>query len=1734
MERLLGSWQAILDAMTSNVHASTERLPMVSTDERRRVLVEWNLTAAAYPRERCIHDLFTAQVQRSEDAIAVTYGSQSLTYAELNRRSNQLGRYLMHQGVGLDRVVGVCLERSLEMLIGVLGILKAGGAYVPLDPNYPMERLRYMLEDAAPEVVLTHEELMALLPAVRSEVIALNEKLKDIAGYVDEDVSSAELGLSSADLLYLIYTSGSTGRPKGTAMAHRSMVNLIEWHRQNFRGQENRRVLQFAALSFDVAFQEIFSTLCTGGTLVLLDEWVRRDARALMEFLSSQRIERLFVPPLMLQSLAECCRDAEAIALGLQDVITAGEQLRVTPEMAELFGKLAGCRLHNHYGPTETHVVTALTLNGDPSQWPALPAIGRPVANTQIYVLDAQQQPVPIGAAGEIYIGGAGVARGYLGHPQVTAQRFTADPFTAEAGARLYRSGDLGRWRADGMLEYLGRNDDQVKIRGYRIELGEIEGQLVRHERLRDAVVVAREDVPGEKRLVAYVTLRDQEEFGPEELRTYLKATLPEHMIPSAFVVLQSLPLTPSGKLNRRALPQPNQAAYTSEQYEPPQGDVEQALAQIWQELLHVPRVGRHDNFFELGGHSLVAVRLIQCLRQKNLALEVRSIYDRPTVAVLAGALKPLSAGSQAPPNMIPTVCEAITSDMLTLVRLESEQIERIVRTVRGGASNIQDIYPLTPLQEGLLFHHKLNAGGVDTYVLPLVLSLASRQRADELVRALQHVIDRHDSLRTAVLWEQLPRPVQVVYREATLPVEVIRLETIRDPFELLKQCMSPESQKIDMRRAPLMRLRMISDAHGPYWYALLQLHHFAGDHESIEMMLAEVAAHMEGVPPRVVKPTPFRNHVAQTLRDMAHRERAAIAFFQRKLGDIIESTAPFGLLDAHCDPSQLEQAIGPLESALGDRVRALARRLGVSPAILFHAAWGLVVACTSGRDDVVYGTVLLGRLSGGGGVHHTLGMFINTLPLRLRLQDISASDLIYETQRELAELMTHEQASLVDAQRCASVSGVSLFGSLLNYRHVTLPFETGQPELTPGIRIVASQEWANYPVVLSVDDQQERFVLTAQTNRCVNPQRLLGYVSTAVRSLVEACELAPETRALSLSVLPDAERRQIVEGFNATQSPYPHSKLIHEVFEEQARITPDAVAAVYEERSVTYAELNSRSNQLAHYLISQGVQVGERIPILAERGLNSVIAQLATIKSGATYVPIDPRTPIERQAFMIRDCGGRRVIADRVHRSAEVASPDTQWVDFEEAVAKCTGSKDDLQIPVVTPAAYVMYTSGSTGSPKGVIVPHRAVTRLVINNGYANIGPMDCIAHCSNPAFDASTFEIWGALLNGARVFIVPEDILLDARRFADVLRKQCVTVLWLTTALFNQRAFVSPGIFSSLRYALFGGEVSDPNAVRMILRESPPEHMLNMYGPTETTTFATWYPVLSVAENANALPIGRPIANTQVYILDTRLQPVPIGVTGEIYIGGAGVALGYLNRADLTAKRFIKDPFRAGAQTLLYKSGDLGRWREDGIIEFAGRNDSQVKIRGYRIELGEIEVQLARHEHVREAAVMLREDYPGEKRLVAYVTPRTQFEPRFELLRAHLNAVLPEYMIPNALVVLDAMPLTANGKLDRRALPAPQYRLAQTRVHIAPRTDLERALADIFASVIRAESIGVTDNFFDLGGQSLLATQLITRISEVLELEVPLHAVFETPTVEGLSAYILQKLSAELPEAS
>lgn len=643
IERMARAFRVLLEGIVGNPDEQICELQLLDDADKQQFFA-WNDTAVPYPQNKLVHELFEEQVERTPNVTAVEYETTSLTYAELNSRANRLARYLISEGIGPDRLVGICVTRSTEMIVGLLAILKAGGAYVPLDPSYPVERLQHMLEDSRPQVVLTQELLKGKLPVLpQTAVISLDTKWAEIAGYVDENLPAPERHLGSEQLVYVIYTSGSTGRPKGTAMPHRSMVNLIEWHRRSFVDRSGRRVLQFAALSFDVAFQETFSTLCTGGTLLLLDDWLRRDPRALAEFMSRNGVERLFVPPMMLQSLAECCQATAALPRSLQDVITAGEQLRIGPEVAAFFEQLPGCRLHNHYGPTETHVVTAFTLTGDSTQWPSLPSIGRPIANTQIHVLDGQRRPVPIGVAGEIYVGGAGVAREYLNRSQLTAERFIQVPLTGRPTARLYRTGDIGRWRADGTLEYVGRNDDQVKIRGFRIELGDIESQLRRHAQVKEAAVIAREDVAGEKRLVAYITRRDGETPRVEELRSHTKAVLPEHMVPSAFVILESLPVTPNGKLDRRALPVPTQDAYVSQEYEAPQGEVEQELTAIWQELLRVEHIGRHDNFFELGGHSLHGIKLIAKVSDRfEVRLSAVAVFQFPTVQEMAKVVESL------------------------------------------------------------------------------------------------------------------------------------------------------------------------------------------------------------------------------------------------------------------------------------------------------------------------------------------------------------------------------------------------------------------------------------------------------------------------------------------------------------------------------------------------------------------------------------------------------------------------------------------------------------------------------------------------------------------------------------------------------------------------------------------------------------------------------------------------------------------------------------------------------------------------------------------------------------------------------------------------------------------------------------------------------------------------------------------------------------------------------------
>ncbi len=1299
------------------------------------------------------------------------------------------------------------------------------------------------------------------------------------------------------------------------------------------------------------------------------------------------------------------------------------------------------------YGITETTVhVTYRRISKEEIESERGSLIGRPIQDLRTYLLDRHGQLVPVGVAGELYVGGAGVARGYLNRPELTAERFLPDPFSADPRGRMYRTGDLGKWRPDGTLEYLGRNDEQVKIRGFRIELGEIEAQLTSHPLVKEAVVIARGEAPGEKRLVGYVIPKESAAVpSAESLREHLKGMLPEYMVPSAFVALEALPLTSNGKLDRRALPAPDLSSYTSCEYEAPRGEVEEVLAGIWQELLHVERVGRHDNFFELGGHSLLIVQLMERLRRVGLSAEVRRVFESPTLSELAGTLIRGVEEIEVPPNLIPDGCERITPQMLPLVELEQEHIDRIAQMVPGGAANIQDIYPLAPLQEGMLFHHLLNPHGADAYVLPTLLSVSSRERVDELIAALQAVIDRHDILRTAILWEHLPRPVQVVYRQAELAVDEIVLDSGRAAEDQIKDRLRPEFQRLELRQAPLMRLQMASAESGS-WYTLVQFHHITTDHLTTEAIVRDVVLRLRDTTTRLLDSVPYRNHVAQALA--CAEARNADAFFRSKLGELEEPTAPFGILDVYGDGSHVEEAQAAMQMSVARGIRAQARRLGVSAATLFHAAWALVISRTSARDDVVFGTVLLGRIQGSAGAQRTLGVFINTLPIRLRLANATARMLVDQSQRELVSLIGHEQASLAAAQRCSGVpTGTPLFTTLLNYRHGA-PKGASEWAGASGIREVAYQERTNYPITLSIDDLEEEFVLIVQTDHRVDRHRVLGYMQTALSSLVEALESCEHTPVLGLAVLPEDERREVVEAFNATASAWRAEGVIHELFERQATQTPDAVAVEHEGRQLTYEQLNVRANQLARYLVSQGARPDQVVGICMERGLEMVVGLLGILKAGSAYLPLDPNYPTERLRHMLEDASPQ-VILTETELVGVLPAGSARVIALDEKLGQIAAYVDEDLPPAELGLTsenlvYVIYTSGSTGRPKGTAMRHRSVVNLIEwHRRTFGPGGGQRVLQVAALSFDVAFQEIFSTLCTGGTLVLLDEWVRRDARALTELLVNRSIQRLFVPPLMLQSLAECAKSsalIPQSLKDVITAGEqLRISPEIRDFIERLAGCRLHNHYGPTETHVVTTLTLEGDPRQWPTLPPIGEPIANTQIYVLDSHMQPVPIGVAGEIHIGGANVARGYLNRSELTEQRFVSNPYSADPQARLYKTGDLGCWRQDGVLEYLGRNDDQVKIRGFRVELKEIEAQLARHEQVKEAAVVVREIAPGEKRLVAYFMPRGEVSPSAEDLRAHLKHALPEYMLPSAFMMLESLPLTPSGKLDRKSLPAP-----------------------------------------------------------------------------------------------
>jgi amino acid adenylation domain-containing protein len=1583
VERLSCHYRQLLLMLVRNPQRKLRDISLLSDEERRCVLYAWNATVKAVP-SKTLPDLINEQIDRTPDAIALAFEGHYVTYKELDVRAQRIARWLGLRGVAAEHSVGIALTRSVELVIALLAVIKSGAAYLPLDLKYPAARLEWMIKDAQPTAILTKSEHLTAMSdcGIACALLDVTEKQGALgpSGAQPDSDAMGKVSISKENPAYIIYTSGSTGTPKGVINTHEGIVNRLLWMQAAYNLGPDDRVLQKTPFTFDVSVWEFFWPLTQGATLVVASPEGHRDSRYLADVIEAECITTVHFVPSMLDVFL---REEVLHCPSLRRVVCSGEAL--SQQLVSKLHSRFSASVYNLYGPTEAAVdVTHWECSRETTG--SRVAIGQPIWNTNLYVLDDNLQPVPAGIPGELYIAGKGLARGYLGRAALTADSFVPNPY-GEAGSRIYRTGDLARWKADGVLDYLGRRDNQTKIRGMRLELGEVEAALLQYPRIRQVVVIVREDTPGHQKLAAYYTtvMPDGQQYLPdaESLRSYLSTLLPEYMVPSLYVRLDRLPLLPNGKLDHKALPIPQADAYCAAVYEPPLGHVESTLAQLWTQVLKVPQVGRRDNFFQLGGHSLLVLDLIHGMRQKGLHVGVRELFTTPNLAALAGVTIQDSIVDESDTAGIPNRCEKVTPDMLDLIELSQAQIDMIAATVAGGAKNIQDIYPLAPMQEGILFHHLVGEGG-DPYLMGSLFSCDTRERLQAYLDALQIVVNRHDILRTAVLWEGLPQPVQVVWRQADLRMEEVHFQDdAGDLPTLLYQRYDPRHYSMDVGRAPLLHLYICHDEKSRRWLVMQLLHHLVDDNTTLQVIREEMEAILLGESHRLPQPMRFRDFIASAPTALSKDDHEA--FFRHLLADVEEPTAPFGLLNVHGQGTSIREAQLQLDSTLHNRIRETARRLRVSAASICHAAWGLVLSRVSGRADVVCGTVLFGRMHGAPEAHRVIGPFINTLPFRLNVADKGAEFLVRGTHLQLAELLRYEHASLAFAQRCSGVPArLPLFSALLNYRHSPAPDAEslqGSRRAWEGLQGIYGEERTNYPVTLSIDDVGKAMLLTAQVDASLDPERICGYMSSCLKSLVAAIENLSETPCPYLNILSESEWAQLVGERNRSHKDYVDGPGVQEMFEAQAELRPDRIAVILQDEYITYRELNLRANQLAHYLIANDIGPDDRIAVSADRSVDLVVGLLGILKSGAAYVPLDPEYPINRLDFMVRDSQARLLLTQEhlADRFSTVPSPIVKLnsqADMPATNPEVHKEPDNL--------VYVIYTSGSTGQPKAVGVTHAGLVNYLrwAMNFYPVRDGRAAIVH-SSIGFDLTVTSIYPSLLEGKGIELVPATRGVDGLAHALLRNPQC-NILKLTPSHLR-------GLGSELRLCdaspssfVIGGE---PLAYEALSSWRGKARLINEYGPTETVVGCCVYEVNEDFEREGWVPIGQPIANTRLYVLDSWLSLAPVGVSGELYIGGRGLARGYLNRAGQTAERFLPDPFSREQGARMYRTGDRAVWRSDGNLEYLGRLDEQLKIRGYRIEPGDIEAALLGDSRVSEA-VVLGYGEAADKQLVGYVT--------------------------------------------------------------------------------------------------------------------------------------------------
>ncbi|TFY93785.1 amino acid adenylation domain-containing protein [Pseudomonas nabeulensis] len=1690
IEQMGRHWRNLLQAIIEQPAQRVDELRLLDDAERRKILRTWNRTDAIYPGERYVHQRFEHQVRQQPHAPALLFADQTLSYEQLNRRANRLAHKLRELGVGPEVLVGVALERSLEMVVGLLAILKAGGAYVPLDPDYPTDRLAYMLEDSGVKLLLTQSHLLAQLPIAESmHSLCLDQDGGWLESYSDSNPSPA---LSSNNLAYVIYTSGSTGRPKGAGNTHEALLNRLDWMQKAYGLQADDTVLQKTPFSFDVSVWEFFWPLMAGARLAIAQPGDHRDPERLRDTIQRYQVSTLHFVPSMLQVFMSS--EGVEQCQSLRRVVCSGEALSKALS-DQTRARLPAAGLYNLYGPTEAAIdVTHWTCGEEHGV--SVP-IGLPIDNLKTHILEPSLTPAARGVSGELYLGGIGLARGYHQRPALTAERFVPDPFDPVGGGRLYRTGDLARYREHGVIDYVGRIDHQVKIRGLRIELGEIEARLVEHPQVREAVVLAVDGALG-KQLVGYCVTADGTVPAPgseegarlrSELAQFLGRELPDYMVPAHWLLLAQMPVTANGKLARNLLPAPDMSQ-ALEEYRAPRTEVEQQLVTIWQDVLNLPRVGVIDNFFALGGDSIISIQVVSQARQLGLQLAPKDLFLQQTIEKLAGIVTQV----QAPADVQPVALHGLN--------------ERQVQALPIPHGQVEALYSLSPMQQGMLFLGLNSDPEDELYINQLNVSVEGLQVA-RLRQAWESVAQRHDVLRTGFLWQNLDEPVQFVLRDIGLPLTELdwRHEPATDV--LVKDLAREERLRgFNLAQPPLQRvvlIRLGDDRYQLIW----TYHHILLDGWSTSQLMGEILAAYSG---QTLAPVvPYRNYIGWLRQQDPSISQA---FWGKQLAEFEEPTY---LADAFASGKR-EQGHQALYSRFTPQVtqdlKAFAAAQRITLNTLVQGAWLLLLSRYSGQRTVCFGATVAGRPSALPGAQSMLGLFINTLPVIHEVDpQASVGQWLQDLQRVNLELRDHEYTPLGDIQRWAGRSGQALFDSIIVFENQPLD-RTLREWKDDSLRFgdVGGAGLTDFPMDLMVTLEDYLAIEYMYLRQCFSDAAVEG-----IRANMEALMLALAADArqpvgnLGLKYTPPAPQLAL-----PASAPAP---LVHERIQHWAERQGSATAVKVGERSLSFAQLETRANQLAHHLIAEGVGPEVRVGVALPRSETMIVALLAVLKAGAAYVPIDAAYPRERLSYLMQDSGIALLLTDSRIVASLPINPALHVLEVDRL--------ETCQWPASAPQnrvhpenlAYVIYTSGSTGQPKGVVVSHGplAMHCQAVGERY-EMSPADCELLFMSFAFDGA-HERWLTTLTHGGCLLLRDDELWTPEQTYSAMHQHGVTVAAFPPVYLLQLAEHArlDGNPPPVRIYCFGGDAV-PEASYALAREAlKPQYIINGYGPTETVvTPLIWKAAEGQPCGAIYAPIGECVGQRSAYVMDIDLNPLPPGVAGELYLGGEGVARGYLNRAGLTAERFVADPCARGGR--LYRTGDLVRQRENGTFDYLGRLDNQVKIRGFRIELGEIEACLTAMDEVGHAAVVVREG-PSGNQLFGYVT-LSDFAPQgvLDSLRERLKQALPDYMVPAQLMVLDRLPLNPNGKLDRNALPMPDARSE----YLAPRNELEQAMAAIWQTVLKVERVGVTDNFFELGGDSILSMQVVakSRALKKFGFTLRLRDLIQKPSIAQLTA--------------